>query len=301
MIRRTLNLQRTAWISILLISTASVPGQEDRFAQLHRQLEGGKTDPQTLNEWSELALDSNKFEEWCVLMGKINRRQISSELLTPSARLLLTWELDSNQWMSLSKLAHTSGIDKFQWRLAGYFRTKFLSNESRTGALSPSHPSLEELKPDFRETSPLVLMLFGSFILLTLCAVALARRLLRNRVRLQPDLPMPEIIAQLKELLQDGSQPRRYQIALSELKLSLFQKSIEDTFKSKSLWDQLSERQRLFLYLIIQGHAAKECADYFDVSLGHWYNQRSELRSLCGLDEGESFEQLFDSPRESGA
>ena len=66
-------------------------------------------------------------------------------------------------------------------------------------------------------------------------------------------------------------------------------------------FDQLSERQRLFLYLIIQGHAAKECADYFDVSLGHWYNQRSELRSLCGLDEGESFEQLFDSPRESGA
>lgn len=290
---RALNMQRTVWISILLISTASALGREDRFAQLSEQLNKSTADPDVLNEWSDLALDSGKFEAWNAVKPNINRGQIPSQMLTPQAYLLFAWELDTADWVSLSKLAHSSGIDKFQWRLAGHLRTKLLDDESRRSALSLGHPALEKLNPDTEEDSTLVLMLTGSFILFMLCVMALARRLRRDRIRLQQDLPTPEIISQLKELLKSGSEPQRYQIALSELELSLRHKAIEEAFKNKSLWNQLSEKQRLLLFLVVKGHAAKDCADYFEVSLGHWYNQRSELRSLCGLNEEESFDQLF--------
>ena len=286
-------MQRTAWISILLISTASALGREDRFEQLSEQLKKGTTDPDALNEWSNLALDSGKFEVWNAV--KLNNKLglIPSGMLTPQAYLLFAWELDTTQWVSLSNMAHAWGIDKFQWRLAGYFRTKWPNDGPFGGTLPLGNPALEELKPDTEEAFPLVMMLTGSFILLTLCAVGLARRPARNRANLQQNLSTPEIISQLKELLQERTEPERYQIALSELELSLCHQSIEDALKDNSLWNQLSQKQRLLLYLIVKGHSARDCADYFKVSLGHYYNQRSELRSLCGLDQGESFEQLF--------
>lgn len=304
---RALNVQRTAWISILLISTASAQkldtsalGREDRFAQLSEQLKKGTIDPGELNEWSGLALDSSRFDEWSTLKPNINPGLIPTEMLTPYASLLFTSALDTTQWISLSKLAHASGIDEIQWRLAGYLRTKWPDEEYRKSAFSRGHPALQELVPETKETASLQFMLTASFILLTLYAIALARKRARNKYSVEQDLPTPAIIAQLKELLNDGSQPQRYQIALTELELSLFYQSIEGEFKNKSLWNQLSEKQKLLLFLILRGHAVTDCADYFEVSVGHLYNQRSELRGICGLVDGESFEQLFDSSTNNG-
>lgn len=298
-------LQRAGLISILFISIASAQGRdtttldrEVRLTRLSQQLMSGVTDPDVLNEWSELAFESNRFGEWCALKSKINRTRITEERLTPPSRLLFNWDFDTTQWVGLSKLAYASGIDNLQWRIAGHFQRKWLDELSTQGKLVPANPAIQELEPIANETLPVVWIFTGTLCLLTIAAGAQARRRIRYKARLKQDLPTPAIITRLKELLQDGSNQRIYDIALSELELCLFHQSIEGAFKNKSLWNQLSEKQRLLLYFIMKGHAVADCADYLQVSVGHLYNERSKLRSLCGLEEGDSLEQIFDTPFE---
>lgn len=298
-------LQRTWLISILFISIASAQGRdttalgrEDRFLQLSEQLENGVTAPDVLNEWSELALESERFGEWSALKSKMNRTRITAEMLTPPARFLFTWDFDTTQWVGLSKLAYVSGIDDLQWRIAGHFQRKWLDELSTQRKLLPAHPALQELEPVANETLPVVRILTGTLSLLTIAAVAQAIRRMRYKARLQQDLPIPAIITRLKEILHDGSEQQQYHMALSELELCLFHQSIEGAFKNKSLWNQLSEKQRLLLYFIKKEHSVADCAEYLQVSVGHLYNERSKLRSLCELEEGDSLEQMFSSPFE---
>ena len=295
---KTIHIGLVAWFSISYafpLSSQDVvaePGDERLFEQLTHQLTRGTEDPYALNAWSDLALTLNKFELWKALKQGLNLDAPPAGSLTPHAHFLLSWELDTIKWSGFSKLAQVKGIEAVQWHYAKAVRAEWLEASEFTSNSDKVNEGLQAIEPIAESSIRLATGLTWSLIVLVLSFLTLGAMNWRSKSQNKRATTLP-IIDRLKHLLQDTTQSNQYQIALSELELFLMRASIERSLGKDSAWHRLSEKQRLLLYLIVQGHAAQDCAEYLQISVGHLYNQRSELRKLFGIKDGDSFDCLF--------
>lgn len=82
-------------------------------------------------------------------------------------------------------------------------------------------------------------------------------------------------------------------LLISALEFELSGEKWSQRFKAPQLIAGLSRKQRLLLHLILDGYNMEDCAEFLQVSKGHLYNQRWELRRIMGLGEHEAFKEVL--------
>lgn len=85
-------------------------------------------------------------------------------------------------------------------------------------------------------------------------------------------------------------------IRILELTFHIRQNEIVENIRQKNLWEELSERQKLALWFFHEDCSVDDSAKYLEISKGHLYNMRSELRRHFKLKDEDPITHIWSSP-----
>jgi DNA-binding CsgD family transcriptional regulator len=273
-------------------SVADTSEQIALLEHLTAQLRENRPTTEQINQWSTLALSLNEIALWQSLKEHVTWPADSQSHMSNEAWLLFNFELDTNKIGGLAPLAASMGQDTLKWQLAKYaqIQGQRITQYKRTRHLIA--PEFEELSPHPTTSSQLPIILLAlSFLMMMGISLVKILRSKREKSSSQINTNHP-IINDIQDRLRQ-EQSNQYSLAISQLELKIHEKTLENSLKEQQTWVELSNRQKLLLYLLLQGHSAEDCAEFLQISKGHIYNQRSELRRLFKLNNDDPFSSIL--------
>lgn len=271
---------------------ADTLAQRAMLENLTMLLRESKPTSEQINQWSALALALGEKALWQSLCEDVAGNVDSPALLSEEAWLLFSSQLDTNKIGGLDPLAADLGIPTLKWQLATYAHAQSELTAERKKLKDLVAPDIEELvKPPANPPSVPVIPFALSAVVMVGISVFKIIRSKRGHLAHQINTDDP-VIKDIDDRIRNEAS-HLYELAISQLEFKLTEETFKNSLNKSLIWNELSNRQKLLLYLLLQGYSAEDCAEFLQISKGSIYNQRSELRRLFKLNNDEPFASIL--------
>lgn len=263
------------------------------------RLEDGSITQDEVIQWSEMLLSENRFDFWLEKKQRAERHFKEIGLPQVSIHRSLNWLYapmrDSLISLELQPHFNSGNEDRAAWMAAlGQFQLDLLTLDPEVLAYSFSaveHLKAQKSSPAFQLNKWLPWLTLFSFLALVLQVI----KFLRTSVSKHTGPPSQRFASLRKHI--ELNRPDEYsRMAILELTFHIRRNEIVENIRQKNLWEELSERQKLALWFFHEDCSVDDSAKYLEISKGHLYNMRSELRRHFKLKDEDPITHIWSSP-----